>query len=61
MIRTLIFPLILGLSAAITFEKNGYKDVIVSIHPDVPETNAVAIISGIKVAANIQRLFLFIK
>ena len=34
---------------AITFENNGYKDVIVTIHPDVPEVNGQNIINNIKV------------
>ena len=37
---------------AISFENNGYKDVIVTIHPDVPEVNGQNgqnIINNIKV------------
>ena len=34
---------------AITFENNGYQDVIVTIHPDVPEVNGQNIINNIKV------------
>ena len=35
---------------AISFDRNGYKDVIVSIHPDVPETNGQTIVDNIKVS-----------
>ena len=34
---------------AITFEKNGYQDVIVTIHPDVLEIDGQGIINNIKV------------
>ena len=34
----------------IEFESNGYKNVIVSIHPDVSETNGQMIIDNIKVS-----------
>ena len=34
----------------IDFESNGYKNVIVSIHPDVPESNGQLIIDNIKVS-----------
>ena len=34
---------------SIIFENNGYKDVIVTIHPDVPEDNGYAIVDNIKV------------
>ena len=33
---------------AFDFQNNGYEDVIVSIHPDVPDTYANEIINGIK-------------
>ena len=45
-----------GLSA-IDFENNGYKNVIVSIHPDVPETNGQDIIDNIKVIIDRQLEF----
>ena len=41
-----IFNPVLG----IDFENNGYKNVIVSIHPDVSETNGQMIIDNIKVS-----------
>ena len=41
-----IFNPVLG----IEFESNGYKNVIVSIHPDVSETNGQMIIDNIKVS-----------
>ena len=34
---------------AITFENNGYQDVIVTIHPDVLEIDGQGIIDNIKV------------
>ena len=34
---------------AFELENNGYKDVVVTIHPDVPETNGQAIVDNIKV------------
>ena len=33
-----------------TFENNGYKDLVVSIHPDVPATNQQQIIDNLKVS-----------
>lgn len=36
-------------TSAIDFVNNGYRNVIVSIHPDVPETNGQAIVDNIKV------------
>ena len=33
-----------------TFENNGYKDLVVSIHPDVPATNQQQIIENLKVS-----------
>lgn len=42
--------------SAITFENNGYKDVIVSIHPDVPEKDGQTIIDNIKVRQKIPFL-----
>ena len=43
--------IIKGLIAISQFEDNGYKNVIVSIHPDVPEENGSTIIGNIKVCA----------
>ena len=40
-----------GFIAISQFEDNGYKNVIVSIHPDVPEENGSIIIKNIKVCA----------
>ena len=33
-----------------TFENNGYNDLVVSIHPDVPATNQQQIIDNLKVS-----------
>ena len=44
----LILPLSIHAKGRIQFESNGYKDVVVSIHPDVPDTHADEIIDGIK-------------
>jgi hypothetical protein len=35
---------------AIEFEANGYKDVVVAIHPDVSSDNGEQIVKGIKVS-----------
>ena len=43
--------LIKGFIAISQFEDNGYKNVIVSIHPDTPEENDSNIIENIKVYA----------
>lgn len=43
LIGLLILPAVLGL----TFENNGYKDVVVAIHPDIKED--LAIVDKIKV------------
>ena len=40
---------IFQLTLAIDFDKNGYNNVVVSIHPDVPETSGQDIINNIKV------------
>ena len=44
---------------AFNFQNNGYEDVLVSIHPDVPDTNANEIINGIKsfISDGSKRLF----
>ena len=34
---------------AIDFENNGYKDVVVTVHPDIPDDNGQDIINNIKV------------
>ena len=47
-ILVIIF-IIKGLIAISQFEDNGYKNVIVSIHPDVPAENGSIIIENIKV------------
>ena len=47
-------PAVLG----IEFESNGYKNVIVSIHPDVSETNGQMIIDNIKVSVLHTNYFL---
>ena len=49
-ILVIIF-IIKGLIAISQFEDNGYKNVIVSIHPDVPKDNGLIIIENIKVCA----------
>ena len=49
-ILVIIF-IIKGLIAISQFEDNGYKNVIVSIHPDVPTENGSIIIENIKVCA----------
>ena len=41
-----------GLLALSQFENNGYKNVIVSIHPDIPDENGQDIIDNIKVCNN---------
>ena len=43
----------------INFESNGYKNVIVSIHPDVPETSGQLMIDNIKdfISQGSQKLF----
>ena len=45
----LILLFINGLIASSQFENNGYKNVIVSIHPDVANENGQDIIDNIKV------------
>ena len=40
---------------AITFENNGYQDVIVTIHPDVLEIDGQGIINNIKVRIYVSR------
>ena len=40
--------LIQGIFATDSLENNGYKNVIVSIHPDVPDDNGTYIIENIK-------------
>ena len=45
----LIVLIIIKNVESITFENNGYKNVIVAIHPDVPEDNGPEIIDNIKV------------
>ena len=40
---------------AIDFENNGYKDVVVTIHPDVPETSGEDIINNIQVSIKQQQ------
>ena len=49
-ILVIIF-IIKGFIAISQFEDNGYKNVIVSIHPDVPAENGSTIIGNIKVCA----------
>ena len=49
-ILVIIF-IIKGFIAISQFEDNGYKNVIVSIHPDTPEENGSIIIENIKVCA----------
>ncbi len=44
-----VFVAIAASTAEVVFESNGYSNVVVSISPDMPETNAAAIIDGIKV------------
>ena len=44
----LLLLLPIQISLSIKFEDNAYKDVVVSIHPDVPDTHADEIIDGIK-------------
>ena len=44
----LLLLLPIQISISIKFENNAYKDVVVSIHPDVPDTHADEIIDGIK-------------
>ena len=46
--------LIKGFIAISQFEDNGYKNVIVSIHPDTPEENGSNIIENIEVCACID-------
>ena len=41
--------IIQGLLAIDNFENNGYKNVIVSIHADIPDDNGQAIVENIKV------------
>ena len=41
-----------GLFALSQFENNGYKNVIVSIHPDIADENGQDIIDNIKVCNN---------
>ena len=45
----LVFLLFTPKIFAIDFEDNGYKDLVVTIHPDVPETHGEDIINNIKV------------
>ena len=40
--------LIQGIFAIDPLENNGYKNVIISIHPDVPDDNGTYIIENIK-------------
>ena len=46
---------------AITFENNGYQDVIVTIHPDVLEIDGQGIINNIKVRIYVSRSVQVIK
>ena len=48
-----------GIVEAFDFQNNGYEDVVVSIHPDVPDTYANEIINGIKdfISDGSKRLF----
>ena len=50
----LIVLFINGLIAFSQFENNGYKNVIVSIHPDVADENGQDIIDNIKVCYSIS-------
>ena len=50
----LIVLFINGLIAFSQFENNGYKNVIVSIHPDVADENGQDIIDNIKVCNSIS-------
>lgn len=57
----LVFNVLLAIysplaEAEITFENNGYNDVIVAISPDVPVTNADKILVSIQVTLNFYRL-----
>ena len=50
LVQAIILALFInGLLAFSQFENNGYKNVIVSIHPDVAEENGQDIIDNIKV------------
>ena len=51
---TLIVLFINGLIALSQFENNGYKNIIVSIHPDVADENGQDIIDNIKVCHSIS-------
>ena len=50
--------IIQGLLATDNFENNGYKNVIVSIHPDILDDNGQDIIDNIKVHTYIQLILL---
>ena len=40
-----------------TFENNGYRDLVVSIHPDVSATNQEEIVNNIKVSLHSQKYY----
>ena len=48
-----LLPLLAGVSPSqneITFQENGYSNVLVTISPDVPKDRAQATVDGIKVS-----------
>ncbi len=52
-----ILSLILATGSSVTFENNGYRDVVVSISPDVPNVNGTDIVNNIKVSLLLYRFF----
>ena len=52
----LLFLPLLGLAAAeLSIDNFGYQDLIVTISPDIPETNGQDIIDGIEVLSILRR------